>query len=187
MKHILVSFICSIILISCSNEHKTIDHIELTKAYYSAKGESDFQKLSPMYLDSIRVSEGEYDMVYSVEDFHKWVAWDSVFKPSYKILEIKSQDSIVEINVAKDCIRTRFLNEEPTVSKEILTFSGDKIVNLEIAEYISFNEEKWVTNREKLVSWVAENHPKLNGFIYDQTKTGGLNYLKAMELYQASQ
>jgi hypothetical protein len=47
-----------------------------------------------------------------------------------------------------------------------------------------FNVEKFVKNRDELVNWISENHPELNGFLNDQTKSGGLYYLKAIQLYK---
>ncbi len=77
------------------------------------------------------------------------------------------------------------MNGEPTVYKEKLTFKNKRIQSVESTELILFNTEKWVSLRDTLVDWMAENEPKLDGFIFDQTKQGAINYLKAIELYEA--
>ena len=68
----------------------------------------------------------------------------------------------------------------------LLSFEKDKIYEVEIIEYLYFDDETWVARRQALIEWVAANHPELDGFIYDQTKAGALNYLKAIELYKAA-
>ena len=79
-----------------------------------------------------------------------------------------------------------YLNEGPVVTKERLILMDDKIYSLEVVAYISYNHEKWIGNREKLVDWISLNHPELNGFIHDQSLNGGVNYMKAIELYENS-
>ena len=37
--------------------------------------------------------------------------------------------------------------------------------------------------RTNFLNWMNQNHPEVNGFIFDQTEKGGLNYLKAIKLY----
>jgi len=42
----------------------------------------------------------------------------------------------------------------------------------------------WNLTKNEMVTWIKKNHPELDGFIYDQTKTGAQNYLKAIALYK---
>ncbi len=49
---------------------------------------------------------------------------------------------------------------------------------------MDFNEGTWERNKNELLSWIDENHSELNGFIYDQTESGGMKFLKAIELYK---
>jgi hypothetical protein len=41
-----------------------------------------------------------------------------------------------------------------------------------------------ILNREEFFNRIDKNQPELNGFLHDQTKTGGMKYLKAIELYE---
>jgi len=79
--------------------------------------------------------------------------------------------------------RISFLHEQPIVTNQLIRFDQDKIVSIETTEYAVFNDSIFVKNRDSLLSWIDENHPELNGFIYNQTAPGGRQYLKAIELY----
>ena len=70
------------------------------------------------------------------------------------------------------------------MTDQVIRFDKDKITSIETTKYVIFNDSLFVANREKLLNWVDENHPELGGFINDQTKTGGMKYLKAIELYE---
>tara|TARA_R110002167_G_C12410901_1_gene627904 strand:- start:185 stop:532 length:348 start_codon:yes stop_codon:yes gene_type:complete len=113
--------------------------------------------------------------------------WDSIFDPTYKILQIEQEDEIVKAKISKIDKRISFLHQEPIVTNQIIRFDNDKIIGLETTVYVIFNDSIFVKNRDRLVNWIEENHPELNGFLYDQTKTGGLKYLKAIELYKNNQ
>ena len=66
---------------------------------------------------------------------------------------------------------------------EIIRFDNNKIVRIERIEYEVFNVDIFIKNRDKLVVWVDKNHSELSGFLYPQTKSVGIKYLKAIELY----
>ena len=55
---------------------------------------------------------------------------------------------------------------------------------LETTKYEVFNDSTFVKNRDELVNWTNEYHPELQGFLFDQTKEGGLKYIKAIEFYR---
>lgn len=50
--------------------------------------------------------------------------------------------------------------------------------------YIGANFAIWSAWKNSLVKWVDANHPDLNGFIHDLSKTGAENYLKAIDLFK---
>ena len=157
---------------------------ELARNYYKALTDSDYAQIVALHYDSIRVKEGPFISAYSKESYSNWFQWDSVFNPNYEILDFKIVDEGAEITVSKVCERIEFLNGGPMVSKEILRFKDHKIYEQEIAEFVSFDNENWDAQRTKLVEWIDQNHPELNGFINDQSLQGGLNYLKALQLFQ---
>jgi hypothetical protein len=78
--------------------------------------------------------------------------------------------------------RISFLHEEPFITNQIIKFKNNKIISVE-TEYVDFNEATWNRNKKGLLSWIGENHPELIGFIFDQTESGGMKFLKAIELY----
>ncbi|MEO0572628.1 MAG: hypothetical protein AAF039_13060 [Bacteroidota bacterium] len=157
---------------------------QLARDYYHALNTSDFVRIAQLQFDSVRIKEGSYHTAYSVKEYMNWLQWDSVFLPKYEILDLKTNGDTVELTVSKVCQRIQFLNGGPMVSKESILLKAGKMHELEIQEFISFDNEGWDARREQLVNWIDEHHPELNDFIYDQTLQGGINYRKALELYQ---
>ncbi|MEL7005498.1 MAG: hypothetical protein AAFN93_22615 [Bacteroidota bacterium] len=177
-------FIASIILFwSCVLANRNTENIDVVKAYYRALNQSDFNKVKSLILDSMRVTEESFTVAISKDDYHNWLEWDSVFQPTYKILEISAGEGRVSVTVSKECTRTLFLNGEPVVSKESVYVQEGKIWKTEVEAYEVFNFDQWNEKKEKVVVWVDRNYPELNGFIYDQTKTGAMNYLKVIDLF----
>ncbi len=178
---VFAGFLC----LTCQETKPKVNQANLTHQFYHAMSASDLEALASLYKDSVRVGEGPYLNVIAFPDYQDWLQWDSVFHPQYDILELEESDSIVWVKIAKTCERILFLNGKPLITREALTFQEGKVHSLVIQEYIDYDQEAWVARREKLVAWVAKNHPELDGFIHDQTRQGALNYLKAIELYQA--
>ena len=181
MKSIASILLCLIILTSCGR----VNYEKQATDFYQAMNASSLSQLELLYSDSVRIgNDGEF-ITYSFEEYQHWLSWDSTFHPTYKVLEIEMREDFAEVTISKECNRILYLNGEPTVYKEKLTFKNKRIQSVESTELILFNTEKWVSRRDTLVDWIAENEPKLDGFIFDQTKQGAINYLKAIELYEA--
>lgn len=188
-KIIALSLLLTITLISCKTsvrgKIKETSKLEIAKQYYKALDNSDVSKMPTLLGDSLVVRENadNYEERFSQSGYNVWLEWDSVFKPTYKILEIKEENEVVKVKISKIDKRIFFLTKEPMVWYEIIRFDNNKIVKVERIEYEVFNVETFIKNREKLVSWVDENHSELSGFLYPQTKSVGIKYLKAIELY----
>ncbi|MBU2906442.1 hypothetical protein KO529_16720 [Arenibacter algicola] len=177
---LLIGFIC------CKNSRKEIDKLEIAKNYYKALDSSDDLKITLLLTDSLVTKETKYDyeQIFSLNEYIEWLKLDAVFQPSYEILQMEQEDEIVKAKISKIDKRISFLHQEPIVTNQIIRFDNDKIISIETTEYVIFNDSTFVKNRDGIVSWIDENHPELNGFIHDQTETGGLKYLKAIELYK---
>ncbi len=171
---------------SCKNSKKEIDQLEIAKQYYQVLDNSDHAGMATLIKDSILTieTEADYEQKFSQKEYIDWLKWDSVFEPTYKILDIEQENGAVKATISKIDKRISFLHEEPVVTRQVIRFDHDKIISIETTKYIIFNDTKFVKNREALLSWMEENHPDLNRFIYDQTEAGGLKYLKAIALYQ---
>ena len=185
MKKLLpIALVIFVLSISCTQK-QSFDGIAATKTYFVALNESDYDKVTSLFLDSIRMREGIYTSVFSKQAYKHMFQWDSTFHPTYAIQEIEQSGDTVLMQVSKTCTRIHFLHEESTVTKERVVFQNGKIFSIEIVDFVVFNDERWATNRANLVSFVEANHPELNGFLHDQTKAGAIKYLKAIELYQS--
>ena len=173
-------------IISCKNSDKEIDKLEIAKNYYDILDKSNSSGIKSLLTDSLLTKETEYDyeQTFSKKEYVEWIKWDSVFQPTYKILEIGQENGTVKAKISKTDIRISFLHKEPIVTDQVIRFDKDKITSIETIKYVIFNDSVFVKNRDGLVNWIDKNHPELNGFIYDQTKTGGMKYLKAIELYE---
>lgn len=183
IKKVTIFIFCAIAAISCGQKHRGIDKVKLAGNYYGALNASDYHQVTGLFLDSIRFNEMDHTRTYAKEDYRALFQWDSVFRPKYTILDVKEVDGDLHLRVSKEGRRIRFLQHRPFITKEVMKFKNGAIYSVDIVDYVDFNDSLWVRNRENLVSWIRENHPELDGFINDQTKTGALKFQKAMALY----
>jgi len=181
---ITLLFLVTLGLMSCKDTKKETDKIEIAKAFYGTRNSGDYSSIPSLLADSIITKELDYTMAYSQTDYIAFMKWDAVFEPEYNFTEMKEENGTVRAQVSKMDRRIRFLHEQPTIYQEVIRFKEDKISHLEIEDYIFFDDTVFSKNRAKLVHWIEENHPELNGFLHDQTEQGALNYLKAIALYE---
>ncbi|WP_298533328.1 hypothetical protein [uncultured Algibacter sp.] len=188
MKKFSVIIILVLISISCKEKtfEKEISKLEIAKSYYKCLDNSDVSGIATILNDSLFTKETEYDyeQTFSLEEYVEWVKWDSVFEPTYKILQVKQEGEIVKARISKTDKRVLFLHEEPIVTNQVIRFHMDKISSIETTKYVIFNDTTFIRNRNRFLNWIDENHPELKGFIHDQTKNGGLKYLKAIDLFK---
>ena len=187
-KILIISLILLVGLVSCKNSEKTIDKLQIAKNYFVALDESNSAKMEDLLADSLitTIPKYEYEVRYSKNDYlRNWLKWDSIFEPTYKVLEMNMENGAVKAKVSKSDKRIIFFMGEPFVTNEILKFKDDKIIESE-TEYINFDEETWGENRTELLNWAKENHPELNldVNINVQNESGGKKFLKAIELYE---
>ena len=182
----VLSILITIGLISCKNSEKEIDKLEIVKDYYEILDKSNISEIENFLTDSLLTKETEYDyeQTFTKKEYFEWMEWDSVFDPTYKILEIEQENGIVKAKISKTDKRISFLHKEPIVTNQVIRFDNGKITSVETTKYVIFNDSTFVKNRDGLVNWIDKNHPELNGFIHDQTMNGGMKYLKAIELYE---
>ena len=184
-KIILLILLLTFGFTSCKNSEKEIDKLEIAQQYYKALDNSDSTVMNILLTDSLLTKETDYDyeQTFSKKEYiEEWLKWDSVFNPTYKILEIKQENEIVKAKISKVDKRIILLHEEPTVWNEVIQFDSGKIISIE-RKNVVFNDKTWERNRTKLLSWIDENHPELNGFLNGQTESVGMKYVKAIELY----
>ena len=182
-KTIVILLLLTIGIISCKNPEKESDKLEIAEKFYIAIDNSNPSKATELITERFTTIDDGFEQNYSGNEYAEWVKWDSVFQPNYEILKIEKENGIVKAKISKTDKRISFLHHEPIITDEIIQFEGNKIKNIKRTSAL-FNVEEFVKNRDELVNWIAENQPELNGFLNDQTKSGGLNYLKAIELYK---
>lgn len=185
-KTILLLSLITTGFLSCKSSEKEVDTLEIAKTYYAALNHSDASEIKALLADSLLTKETEYnyEQTFSRKEYLEWLKWDSVFDPTYEILEIKQENGVVKASISKLDKRIAFLHQEPIVTHQVIRFDGDKIASIETTQYLVFNDSVFVQKRDDLLNWIDTNHPELNGFINDQTRAGGEQYLKAIELYQ---
>ncbi len=182
MKKYLAPLLLLVLLLSCRS--KKLSPAEMVTKYYEAFNSSEFEEITPLIADSIIIAEGEYVTSYSHDSFHEQFKWDSIFQPTYKIVELINQNNQVIATVASASKRYDFLKNNPLTCKYKISFRSSKIAKIEVLECLDANWAVWRTQRDSLVSWAKNNHSELDGFINDLTINGAINYLKAIELYE---
>ena len=182
-KIIVLSLLLVIAFQSCKLSKKEFSKVELAKQYFGTLDNADYSDMSNWFADSLTTIEGDYKQTYAQSEYLAFLKWDSVFEPTYEILGIEEKDGLVNAKISKMDKRIAFLHEEPFITNQTLKFREDKIISIDI-EYVEFKVAIWEKNKNKLLSWIDENHPELNGYIYDQTEAGGKKFLESIELYQ---
>ncbi|MBO3696917.1 hypothetical protein [Roseivirga sp. E12] len=176
----------TLMLLSCNSKVQDSEEKELIKAYFSSLNNFELEAIPNYFYDSIRMKENDYLYVASKDSFYIKLQWDSVFRPKYDVIAIEEADNDIIVEVSKSDPRILFLNEEPTIYRDRFSFKDGKIYSIETGEFVLFNWDLWDSNRSKIVNYIKENHPELDGFLYDQTKQGALNYTRAINLYKAA-
>ena len=182
MKNSYIILFLLFFISSCNDQKLTYKEAVIT--YYNAFDSGDFNEMKTVLSDSITIIGGDYVMPFNQDSFYEHFKWDSIFKTSYKLLEIEEKNNQVYATVASKSIKNEFLKNNPLTCTFKISFESRKISKIEDFEYIGTDWEKWVNERDSLVPWISKNHPKLDGFVHDLTMKGAMNYVKAIELYQ---
>ncbi|WP_109852111.1 hypothetical protein [Aquimarina sp. AU58] len=182
MKNTFLILFLLCFLIGCSDQKLT--NKEIVTKYYNARNTANYNELKTFINDSITITAGDYIMPYTHDSFYEEFKWDSIFRTSYKIVELVEKNDQIIASVTSNSIRFEFLKNNPLVCQYKISFTSGKISKIESLECIGANWKIWQRKVDSLVSWVNANHPELDGFINDMTMNGAINYLKAIELYK---
>jgi hypothetical protein len=178
-------FITITLHVGCNSQPEESTPEEIAIEYINALNASDFEKINSNISDSILTVEGDFIVTNSRENYYVHFQWDSVFVPNYKVIETeKITENSLEITLSKECKRIHYLHDTATVYKVLMEFEDHQITKITTTDYLHFDFTKWQSRRDTLVAWIDQNHPELNGFVFDQSALGAKNYLKAIELYR---
>ena len=186
MKNIFITLLLIVVgcLVSCKKSNQDKAPVEVAKTYYQSLDGSDLESLNNLLADSVLSKELDYKVSFSKDGYMDLQRWDSVFHPAYTILEMEEVDGKVKLKISKACFRTLFLNGEPIITQETISFTKGKISSVGIDEYVVFNWGRWDSVRGRLVDFINKNHPELDGFLHDQTVEGALKYTEAIQLFK---
>jgi len=124
-KTIILLLLLTIGFISCKNSEKEIDELVIAKKYYEILDKSNVSGIEILLTDSLLTKETEYDyeQKFSKKEYVEWLKWDSVFEPTYEILEIEQENGIVKAKISKmdkriSCATTPYKNNYGLVLKQ---------------------------------------------------------------------
>ena len=176
-------YILPLFLLSCNSTYSQNSTTSIVKNYIHARNELQYEQIRTFLADSITEIEGDAVMSYSQTEYYSKFQWDSVFNPSYELIEIRKEGEHIIATISAKSERFAYLENNPLVCIKKYSFKEKKIIQIETINYINVNWSVWQNKRDTLVKWVENHHPDLSGFIYDMTRKGGEDYLKAMKLY----
>ena len=183
MKNILLVLVFLSISSGCNNNR--LSNKELVETYYSARNKKIFSKIKHLVNDSITIISGDYVMPYNKQSFYEVFKWDSIFKTSYKMVDLIEENNQIIASVKLNSIRNEFLKNSFITCDYRIFFTSNKISQIEEIKCKNANWKAWQQQRDSLVNWTKKHHPKLDGFIHDMTMNGAINYVKAIQLYQS--
>lgn len=170
-----------LVISACSS--KEASRVATVKNYYSGFNNGDYKLIETQLSDSLTITEGDYTMNFTPETFETHFKWDSVFVPQVKIINIEQQENDLLVTISVSSKRFEFLRNNPLVTKHLVHFTNGKIRRIDNVDFINTDWKLWTEQKEGLTQWIVNNHKELDGFMIDQTLQGGLNYLKAIDLY----
>ncbi|MDF4201747.1 hypothetical protein PXD56_02190 [Maribacter sp. SA7] len=182
MKNKALILFLIVIVTSCSTQNHSQKNV-ITN-YYKAFDTGEFNKIKEVIHDSLTKISGDYVMPFDKNSFYEFYKWDSIFKPSYEVLELTEDGDDIIATITQKNLRNAFLKNNPLKLNVKISFTAGKITKLEELDYIDVNWDTWNQRKDSLVSFVKIKHPKLDGFVNDMTMKGAINYLKAIELYR---
>ncbi len=167
------------------NSCKQTDNKVILEKYFDGYYNHGFKSISGLLADSVTIIDATgYEITYARDEYRIFYQWDSVFQPENNFTIIDQTDTTIDIIEERYSQRFEFLEHNPLNMKQRIHIKQGEISVIENVEYLNFNVNKWTSNRDSLVAWINSHHPELSGFIYDLTREGAENYLKAIELYQ---
>lgn len=181
MKKLLLLLSTLFLITACNSKSDQIDKVA---DYYAAFNDSDYEQLKNLIADSISIVEGDYTMPFTHETFYEQFKWDSIFKPTYKVVALEQLNNQVLAKVEVHSLRFDFLKNNPLTCQHKISFEAGKITKFETLDCIDADWAIWEKERDSLVVWIGKRHPELDGFINDLSMNGAIKYLKAIELYK---
>ena len=176
----LLFYVLALSLCSCNTK---LSNEEVVINYYSSLNEGNFDQVRKYIADSLYFTEGDQTVKLSRDTYYDYFQWDSVFQPRYKVLNIKSVDDLVEIRLEAKSDRLKFLENNPLVTEQQIHLSDQKILKIDYTNYGDVDWNRWSAKRDSLISWMKVHHPEHPEFIYNLTKTGAEDYIKAIALF----
>ena len=101
---IFIALALAISFVSCKRTPGDLEKLEIARKYYQALDNSDGTMISVLLADSIATVESDYDyrQTFSRNQYvHNWLRWDSVFRPSYTVLEMRALTSSFSCLISK--------------------------------------------------------------------------------------
>ena len=181
MKTATYAILLLLVINACSSKETL--RIATVKNYYSGFNNGDYKLIETQLSDSLTITEGDYVMNFTPETFETHFKWDSVFVPQVKIINIEQQENDLLVTISASSKRFEFLRNNPLVTKHLVHFTNGKISRIDNVDFINTDWKLWTEQKKGLTQWIVNNHKELDGFMIDQTLQGGLNYLKAIDLY----
>ena len=182
MRNTLIILLVLCLFTGCGT--KKLSRKETVTTYYNAFDSGDFNKIKAVIHDSITLVSGDFVMPFNKTSFKEFYKWDSIFEPTYEILQLSEDNNDIIATITQKNIRNGFLKNNPLKLNIKVSFISGKITKLEELDYIDVNWTAWNQEKDSLVNWIKANHPELDGFVNDMTMTGAMNYLKAIELFE---
>lgn len=182
MKKSLLLLAMLLLIIACNRKSHRINQVT---DYYTAFNDSDYKQLKSLITDSISIIEGDYTMPFTHETFYEQFKWDSIFRPTFKVVALEELNNQVLATVEVHSLRFDFLKNNPLTCQHQISFESGKITKFETLDCMDADWAIWEKERDSLVLWIGKQHPELDGFINDLTMNGAIKYLKAIELYKS--
>ena len=132
--------------------------MDIANKYYQALDNSNREVMSGLLEDTLYTVETDYNynQAFTKEEFvNNWMVWDSLFNPTYTVLEIDTLNDHIKATISKYDMRIQLLHEAPAVWTETMYVKNNKIAKIE-RQNVTFNDTLW--NKELLSFGMVKNN-----------------------------